>query len=223
MPGVEIGGAVGEHELHQREQNRPAGFAKVRVHRQGRHLGDIATHLAHRVQVKNRLQRKAKHALPNQRNGAHHLAINLGAQSGGGGQRVVQGDAHAAGVGLHEARVHIGIVQQTKAGLQLFAGLGDLQHQVGRRRGIAINKRAIHRTPPWPGRSGEQLANPLVQELARRRADRMGSRFCHACASVDGMLYTILPSPCQHRYRARPYDVWLPCTARFQPPEKTPS
>ena len=66
MPGVKKGRAIVVHELHQREQNGAARFPELRVHRECRHLGDIAFVPAYLAQIKNRLQRKTKQALPNQ-------------------------------------------------------------------------------------------------------------------------------------------------------------
>ncbi len=52
---IEEGRAVFVHELHQREQDDAARLAKARMHRERRHLGNLAGFLAHVLEVEDGL------------------------------------------------------------------------------------------------------------------------------------------------------------------------
>jgi len=164
VPGVEESFAILVHELHQREQYGAAGIAKAGVHGKCRHLGYAAALFPQGAQIKNRLHGKAEGALANQRNRPHHLAIPQGAQRGGGGQGLVDVDAHATGVGAHEAAAHVGVMQQAKAGLQFLAALGDLQAQARAGRIVAIDHGTVGRKAQGARQQGQRSQPAAVQK-----------------------------------------------------------
>src|SRR5665647_2874904 len=150
MPGIEVSGAVFIHELHQRKQDGSSCVPEFRMHRQRGYFSDSALVLADFLQVKNGLHGKTENTFANQRNGPDNLAVELGAQRGGGWQRVVNGNAHARWVRSHEATANIGIMKEPETRFQLFLGLCDLEDQSFVGVGIAINKRSVHRKPQGP-------------------------------------------------------------------------
>ena len=126
MPRIKQRRAVLIDHLHQRKQYRSA-MLEFGVDRQCRNFGNVATAGANAAQVEYTLQRETDGALADQRQGADHLAVELGAQYGGRRQGMVDRDPHAGRVALHVAALDVDVVQQAEAGFQLFPGFGDLE------------------------------------------------------------------------------------------------
>ena len=169
MAGVKISPAILVHELHQREQDTAAGFAEVGVDCQRRYLGDLAGACAHLRQIEHRLQWKPKHPFADHRYRAHHTAVPFGAQRGGGGQGVVDRHPQPRRIGLHEAGRHIGVMQDSKAGLQLVLGVGDLQFEPGVGLRIAVDQLAVKGKSPVTRQQRHQRTRRLMPELAGHR------------------------------------------------------
>ena len=112
MAGIEAGGAILVHELDHRKQDAAAGSAEVAMYRQCRNLGNLPFLDADSAQVEDSLQRDAERALPDQRNGADHLAVIFGAQGRRCRQGVIDRYPQAGRVRCHEAAFNIGIMQQ---------------------------------------------------------------------------------------------------------------
>ena len=165
--GIEEGHAIFVHELHERKQDGPARLAKLRMHGQGRDLGDVAFLGANAAQIEDGLQRKAKNAVADQRQGADHLAVVLGAQRGSGWQGMINRYPQTGRVRFHESGIYIGIVQQPKTGLQFLLRLGDLQLQAIARRRIAIDERAIDGKALIARQKAKQLAQCLAKHFHR--------------------------------------------------------
>ena len=127
VPRIELQRGVLVHELEQRQQNAPAGGAEATVDGERRHFGNVAAGLADGGNVENALHRKTHRALANQRDGGHHAVAGAAQQRRGGGQGMIDGGAQAGRVGLHEAGVDVGFVEQMKAGLELFAGFRQFE------------------------------------------------------------------------------------------------
>ncbi|MPN21672.1 hypothetical protein SDC9_169052 [bioreactor metagenome] len=162
---VEEGRAVFVHELHQREENRPAGAPEARMYRQRGNLGDLSFLLAHIGQVEDALQRKTDGAFTDQRQRADHLVVELGAERGGRRQGVIDRHPHAGWIGGHEAAADVGVVQELEAGLKFLLGFGDLEDQtfVGF---PTVYERTIDVVPALLRQHREQLAGRLGNQEA---------------------------------------------------------
>ena len=190
VPGIEVELRILPHEFHQRKHHHATGFAKRRIHRQRRDFGDIAAQRAQPGQIKYRLQRKTEHALADDADGAHHLAVPFGAQRGGGRQRVVDGHPQPRRVGFHETGGHVGIVQDAETGLQFVLGLGDLQFKPGIGRWIAVDHGPVQRKTRPPRQVGQSAAHAVMRGLSQVRQDRAlhgGPRLsCNGSVTIGG-------------------------------------